>query len=397
MQNPTEPGGNPSQDPFAELVRAVRQSIFSSLPDNPSAIPEAILHSARQHQLPQTPATSPAASASPMARPAPFSGEAEDCSGFLLQVSLYFQMQAHQFTDDSARVAFIISLLSGRALQWAQSLWNSDSPVLKSLSGFISHFKEVFGQAVSDLSVHDQLYNLRQGNSSVSTYALQFRTLAASCGWNESALITAFRHGLNPNIRQLLVVYDDSMGIENLIQKTIRVSQRLSACDNPSTAVSPPSSIPIASPPAPEPMQVDSTHLTPSERQRCIQLHLCLYCGSDNHLICSCPVRPQRSAVSSIQIPPKVESLNRTMVHLLTPHICVPSRLRFSGELHFNPAPPKTERPQAPQPSRAQSSNHPRKAAGSRSNQSCLSHINAPNWLFTHRRDLILGAGGVYC
>lgn len=261
MQNPTEPVGNPSQDLFAELVQAVRQSILSSLPDNPPTIPEAILHSAHQHQLPQTPAASPAASASPMARPAPFSGEAEDCSGFLLQVSLYFQMQAHQFTDDSARVAFIISLLSGRALQWAQSLWNSNSQVLKSLSGFISHFREVFGQAVSDLSVHDQLYNLRQGNSFVNTYALQFRTLAASCGWNESALITAFCHGLNPNIRQLLVVYDDSMGIENLIQKTIRVSQRLSACDNPSTTVSPPFSAPIASPPAPEPMQVDSISL----------------------------------------------------------------------------------------------------------------------------------------
>lgn len=92
-----------------------------------------------------------------MARPATFSGEAEDCSGFLLQVSLYFSMQEQLFSNDSARVAFIISLLSGQALQWAQSLWNSNSEVVQTLSGFVQHFKEVFGQAAADLSVHDHL------------------------------------------------------------------------------------------------------------------------------------------------------------------------------------------------------------------------------------------------
>ena len=251
------------------------------------------------------------------------SGEAEDYSGFLLQVSLYFSMQEHQFINDSARVAFIISLLSGQALQWAQSLWNSDSEVVKSLSGFIQHFKEVFGQTAADLSVHDQLYNLRQGQSSVSTFSLRFRTLAASSGWNEAALITAFRHGLNPNIRQLMVVYDDSLGIEKLIQKSIRVSQRLSACDSPTPTVCPPPTVPSVTPPAPEPMDLGSAHLPASERQRRILHKLCLYCASDNHLLSSCPVRPPCPAVSTIQVSPKIEALNRTTVHVLTSRICV--------------------------------------------------------------------------
>ncbi len=124
-----------------------------------------------------------------MARPATFTGEGEDCSGFILQVSLYFEMQSHQFTNDRARVVFIISLLSGRALQWAQSLWQAKASITTSLSAFIAHFKEVLA---SELSVHDQLFNLRQGSDSVSVYALQFRTLAAASGWNETALLTAF-------------------------------------------------------------------------------------------------------------------------------------------------------------------------------------------------------------
>lgn len=57
--------------------------------------------------------------------------------------------------------------------------------------------------------MHDQLYWLRQGRSSVNDNALLFHTLAAVSGWKETVLITAFRQGLNPNIHQQMVIYDD--------------------------------------------------------------------------------------------------------------------------------------------------------------------------------------------
>jgi len=75
-----------------------------------------------------------------------------------------------------------------------------------------------------------QLFNLRQGEETVSMYALRFRTLAAASSWNETALITAFRQGLTPKVKELMVMYDDTMGLECLIQKSIRVAQRISAC-----------------------------------------------------------------------------------------------------------------------------------------------------------------------
>uniref|UniRef100_A0A671RKW5 DUF4939 domain-containing protein n=1 Tax=Sinocyclocheilus anshuiensis TaxID=1608454 RepID=A0A671RKW5_9TELE len=78
--------------------------------------------------------------ACPMARPASFSGEAAFCSGFLLQCSLYLEMQPHLFVTEWAKVSFIISLLSGRALQWAEALWNSQiSPIHRSLPGLHHH------------------------------------------------------------------------------------------------------------------------------------------------------------------------------------------------------------------------------------------------------------------
>lgn len=75
-----------------------------------------------------------------MAKPSAYSGEAVTCSGFLLQCSLYFELQPHQFVNDRAKIAFIMSLLSGRALQWVESLWNLLSPLVRSLDAFVDYF-----------------------------------------------------------------------------------------------------------------------------------------------------------------------------------------------------------------------------------------------------------------
>lgn len=62
-------------------------------------------------------------------------------------------------------------------------------------------------------------------------YAVKFCTLAAASGWNEAAFITADRQGLSPSLRLHLAIYDDSFALENLIQRSIHVAQRLTACD----------------------------------------------------------------------------------------------------------------------------------------------------------------------
>uniref|UniRef100_A0A671K5F4 DUF4939 domain-containing protein n=1 Tax=Sinocyclocheilus anshuiensis TaxID=1608454 RepID=A0A671K5F4_9TELE len=105
-------------DPFTKLVQALRESL-------------------------QPPPVMPSASACPMAKPATYSGEAATCSGFLLQCSLYFELQPHQFVNDRAKIAFIMSLLSGRVLQWAEALWNllQCSPLVRSYDAFMDHFR----------------------------------------------------------------------------------------------------------------------------------------------------------------------------------------------------------------------------------------------------------------
>lgn len=198
----------------ADLIAAAPQPPINddaALPTQPPSFQETLSELSRVLQN-----LRPAA-VSPMARPSSYSGEGE-CSGFLLQCRLYMEINANQFVSESAKISFILSLLTGRALNWAQALWNSNAPALQSLSSFVEHFQIVFSQTTNAISVHNQLLRLRQGRSTVSEYALQFRTIAASSGWNEIAL-SAYRQGLNPDICLQLAIYEDSIGIEKLIQR----------------------------------------------------------------------------------------------------------------------------------------------------------------------------------
>ncbi len=90
------------------------------------------------------------------------------------------------------------------------------------------------------------------------------------------------------------------MGLEKFIQFSIRVASRTLSCveDQPGQnnfyplLCRPENASP--SEPFPEPMQVETTKLTLSERQRQLSQGLCLYCGVSGHVISTCPVRPPR-------------------------------------------------------------------------------------------------------
>ncbi|KAL0195105.1 hypothetical protein M9458_008677 [Cirrhinus mrigala] len=246
-------------------------------------------------------APSPTVLSSPMARPAPYSGRSEECNGFLLQCSLIFTMQPMQYPTDQSKFAFIISLLTGPALRWAETIWLQAGPATRSIQNFIAHFKEVFGQSDTAISAGEQLYHLKQGTMSIHEYSLKFRTLAAASGWNEQSLLTTYRLGLEPKLRLQLAAHDDHQGLERFIQHSIRCSDRMSFyLSEDVTLLRPPEQV---SPPEPaiEPMILNSGKLSATERQRRLTRGLCLYCGASGHMRLNCPSRPKRSWVSVIQ------------------------------------------------------------------------------------------------
>ncbi len=278
---------------------------------SPTEILEELVNTLRASLLP-----APAPPLSASASPAVYAGDPAGCGGFLLQLSLFIEMQPHKFPTERAKVAFLISLLSDGALTWAKAIWNADTAIINSYEAFITHFKEVFGGATGALTVADQLLRLRQDSSSTQEYTVKFCTLAASSGWNEPALISAFRQGLDSCLRAQMAIYDDTVGLESFIQKANRISQHLSACHFTEAAHQPAS--PANGSPVPEPMQLDMSRLSPCERSRRWTTGLCLYCASSDHFIQACPIKPPRPAVSTIHTDSIVTKLTVLNVQLLT-------------------------------------------------------------------------------
>ena len=72
-----------------------------------------------------------------------------------------------------------------------------------------------------------ELLRLRQGQNTVSDFAIDFQTLAADSGWEGRSLVDAFLHGLAEPVKHELLTRDLPDDLERIIALAIRVDARL--------------------------------------------------------------------------------------------------------------------------------------------------------------------------
>jgi hypothetical protein len=65
---------------------------------------------------------------------------------FLSQCSLIFELQPLSFPS---KIAYLITLMSGRALVWAKAVWEQQSAVCFSLEKFMTEMKKVLNYPLS--------------------------------------------------------------------------------------------------------------------------------------------------------------------------------------------------------------------------------------------------------
>lgn len=287
---------------LADVTSSIRQ-LFQSLPGvsspaSPAAPPLST----------NSPPIAPVAAAEPrLPPPKPFSGDPSSCQGFLTQCSLTFELQPSSFPTDRSKIAYIITLLTDKALSWASAAWESQPSYCQSYTAFEKEFKKVFNHPVSGQEASKRLLTLRQGPRSAADFAIEFRTIAAGSGWNDEALRVCFLGGLAESIQDEMATREPAKDLESLIDMAIRLDIRLrerrmtrGRASHSQTPVHKPAS-PVHAPPvrlppvneqAPEPpedMQLGRSRLSPSERDRRMRERRCLYCGMSGHFRSTCP------------------------------------------------------------------------------------------------------------
>lgn len=243
--------------------------------------------------------SSPSSSDAPEPRvnnPPCYAGEQTECMAFLTQCEVVFSLQPLTFAKERSRIAYIISLLKGRAREWGTAVWNADADCLDHYTLFREEMLRVFDRSVHGPEASRLLSTLRQGRRSVADFSVEFRTLSTSCGWNEPAQVARFIEGLNAEIKDEVLVREAPSRLDPLVDLALRVEKRFElrrrARNTQPTPLSPPLAASSAAPVAdPEPMQLGGIRISAAERQRCIIHRLCLYCGSDTHFVNTCQLK----------------------------------------------------------------------------------------------------------
>lgn len=105
----------------------------------------------------------------------------------------------------------MFSLLTGKVLDWALAVCDSDPQVKSSANYFAGLIREVFEYPAGGKDISVQLLELRQGSDSAAKYAIKFHTLAAQSGWNATALMAVFREGLSPTLKAEMAYRDTNI------------------------------------------------------------------------------------------------------------------------------------------------------------------------------------------
>uniref|UniRef100_A0A8C9T481 Retrotransposon gag domain-containing protein n=1 Tax=Scleropages formosus TaxID=113540 RepID=A0A8C9T481_SCLFO len=218
--------------------------------------------------------------------PTRFDGTPAQCDGFLLQCELVFSSMPLVFSTEQSRITYVLSLLTGRALEWATAVWTNGLP--STYAQLKSRFLAVFGLAQPEEQLSERLLNLQQGNRPVADYALEFRVLAARSDWGEKALWASFRRGLNPRIRSEMVFRGERGTLDRYIETAVTLDNQIRTQGPASEPVSE-----RCSPKQEEAKPMQLGRLPLPERQRRLQNRLCLYCGDPSHFRLQCPVRPE--------------------------------------------------------------------------------------------------------
>ncbi|KAG1952394.1 retrotransposable element [Pimephales promelas] len=223
--------------------------------------------------------------------PSGYAGEPTQCRAFLIQCEIVFSLQPQTYAEDRARIAYVLSLLTGRAREWGTSVWETQSACCRKYQSFKDEMIKVFDRSVFGSEASRLLAVLRQGKRSVADFAIEFRTLATTSEWNEPAQIARFLEGLNLDLKEEIYARGAPSQLDQLIDLAIRLDKcfeqrrRVRSPFTTTCNTCPSVTASVLTQPDAEPMQVGGVRISSEERQRRIVNRLCLYCATALALI----------------------------------------------------------------------------------------------------------------
>jgi hypothetical protein len=164
-------------------------------------------------------------------KPSPFNGDRKKVETFIQECRVYLQINKRIYTDDEAKVAFLLSLMKeNEALRWKQmylrSITNDDGdivfPKIKDFVGLLLNYFQPVNQ--------HQLAMLKQGKKTAEEIITEFRLLTSQAGYSSTTLtdnmhlIEKLQNVLNSSLVKKIMLLDNPPNtIEGWVQKAITI------------------------------------------------------------------------------------------------------------------------------------------------------------------------------
>lgn len=140
-------------------------------------------------------------------KPDPFSGDnPKDLPEFLQKLELKLHMNRDWWADETERMGFVISCLSGDA--HAQVSYNVSHGVAKfaNVDAIIKTLKTIYGDINSAATAQLEIYDMKQGQKSLASFLPKWTAVAKLTEFEDKSLISHLKHALHPDIMWRLVV-----------------------------------------------------------------------------------------------------------------------------------------------------------------------------------------------
>ncbi|XP_006879238.1 PREDICTED: retrotransposon-like protein 1 [Elephantulus edwardii] len=159
--------------------------------------------------------------------PVPFGGDRRQYREFLVLCQLIVEHYPRIFANDSLRVGYIITHLSGMALEWAKTLLQANSPLLRNLSSFLGAMSKMFEYRQVLRMAEEAMLTIRQRNRPLSVYITEFQGLVSILRWPDEVLQAHLCQGLNEEIRHYLFRIPQPDSLESLIVLVLQIEEKL--------------------------------------------------------------------------------------------------------------------------------------------------------------------------
>ena len=165
-----------------------------------------------------------------VALPEKFNGDRKKFRGFINQIKLLFIINESRYLKDALKIATVGTLLTDKALTWYNPMIERPERFkseLASWESFLAIMVSTFGEVDQMRVAANKMRRLTQGSQSASSYAADFRQLAADLDYNESTLILQFQSGLSNEIKDMLLHFDHPSDLASCVDMAIRCDNRL--------------------------------------------------------------------------------------------------------------------------------------------------------------------------